>query len=110
MYFPPLAGGGSRLYCVSPSGGGNSRPCLDIRPPCHPAVTFVGPVVGVALELVVVAALVVEGVLEADVVVGVAAAVKAVVVVLMLGVVGQQTRSPQGFLSSVQFIELQNSS
>ena len=62
------------------------------------------------MELVVVAALVVEGVLEADVVVGVAAAVKAVVAVLMLGVVGQQTRSLQGFLSSAQFIKLQNSS
>ena len=66
------------------------------------------------MELVVVAALVVEEALEledeADAVVGVAAAVKAVVAVLMLGMVGQQTRSPRGFLSSAQFIKLQNSS
>ena len=56
----------------------------------------------------------VEGALElgdeADVADGVAAAAMVVVVVLMLGVTGQQTRSSHGLLSLAQSIELQNSS
>ena len=56
----------------------------------------------------------VEGALEledeADVADGVVAAAMVVVVVLMLGVTGQQTRSSHGLLSLAQSIELQNSS
>ena len=129
LHSPTLAAGGSRLYCVSPSGaggGGQSRPCLDTRPPCHLAITCVGPAVGGVLELadeadvaVAVGALKLEGALELErawelgdeeVVDGVAVAAMVVVGVTILGMTGQQTRSSHGFLSFAQSIELQNSS
>ena len=135
LHSPPLAAGGRRLCCVSPSsagGSGQSRPCLDTRPPCHLAITCVGPAVGGVLELadeadVAVAvgawelegALDLEGALELegawelgdeDVVDGVAVAAMVFVGVLILGMTGQQTRSSHGFLSLAQSIELQNSS
>ena len=133
LHSPPLAAGGSRLYCVSPSGasgGGQSQPCLDTRPPCHLAITCVGPAVGGVLEpadeadvavaegaLELEGAWELEGALElegawelegAEVVEGVAVAAMVVVDVTILGMTGQQFRSSHGSLSFAQSIKLQN--
>ena len=139
LHSPPLAAGGSRLYCVPPTGaggGGQSRPCLDTRPPCHLAITCVGPAVGGVLELadeadvaVAVGAWELEGALELEVALelegawevegawelgdeevvdGVAVAAMVVVGVTILGMTGQQTRSSHGFLSHLPDHELQD--
>ena len=95
-------------------------------PPCHLAITCVGPAVGGVLELadeadvaVAVGAWELEGALELEgawelgdeeVVDGVAVAAMVVVGVTILGMTGQQTRSSHGFLSFAQSIKLQNSS